>query len=1164
MYQNKNDRGELAVFDGRQAIVFLRALLWPGSTASLSWAKSMPCLPTIGNLNPAQGVLLMTIYRLVQRTTTVCAFVFLLLAGTAHAAEACEPVVGKLVTMEGQVEVQRGSTWSAVQLDAALCQGDLVRAGQHSRATVVLVNQAVLRIDQNTAIRLDNITGKKEERSALSLLRGAFQSFSRKPRGFEVSTPYLNGSIEGTEFVFRVRENESELTVFEGIVVASNDQGSVSVTGGESASAMKGQAPQSRTVVTPRDAAQWSLYYPPVLAAGGKDIAPGLQQAANDLSVGRVDEALPRVNQAIEQGIDSGLAYALRAVINLVQNQLEQALADANQAVNLSPDSAAAKIALSYAQQANFQLKAARDTLQQAVSQHPDNALALARLSELQLMEGDRAQAIATAEKAATLAPDLGRTQTTLGFAALAGFHNDAAKAAFERAVKLDPADSLPRLGLGLAKISAGNLADGRAEVELAVGLDSNSALLRAYLGKAYFEEKRTPLDAQQYSIAKELDPLDPTPYLYDGILKQTENDPVGALRDVEKSIELNGNRAVYRSRLLLDSDEAARNVSLARIHDDLGFQQLALVEGYNAVNTDPTNASAHRYLADSYSVLPRHEIARVSELLQSQLLNPLNLGPIQPRAAESNLLLISAGGPATASYNEFNSLFKRNQANAIVSGMGGEQQTGLGEAVVSGTSNNWSYSLGVSRFKTDGFRDNNDQSDTIGNAFIQTALSPATSLQFEYRHRRTENGDLNLLMDRSFSTALRGEKESDTYRGGLRHAFSPASTLLASVMYKTEDRSFHDERVFQTPVGPVIIPIEESRPDDKALGTELQYLYRSEKSNITAGVGYFDLDQSVTRTPSPTVGPTDVSAKHKNAYVYSNTRVVPDVTLTLGASWDSFDTEDASSDSRDQFNPKLGVTWQMRPGTTLRAAGFKVLTRSLISDQTLEPTQVAGFNQFYDDVASTEAKSYGLALDQKFSQRLFGGVQVARRDLTVPVTYTNATAFPPVTSVEHADWQEDSARAYLFMTPSDRLALSMEYQYQHLDQSFSAGTNPPPVGDVVAVNETKAHKVPLGIRFFLDSAWTFALKGTYVKEYYDSGSVCGLGAPVCSVTEQSSDFWLADATVSYRLPKRRGLVAFGATNLFDKQFAYQQVDTANTEFQPARMIFGRVTLFLP
>ena len=127
----------------------------------------------------------------------------------------------------------------------------------------------------------------------------------------------------------------------------------------------------------------------------------------------------------------------------------------------------------------------------------------------------------------------------------------------------------------------------------------------------------------------------------------------------MQQAIELNDNRAVYRSRLLLDADLAARSASLGRIYSDLGFQQLALVEGWKSVNTDPRNFSAHRFLADSYSVLPRHEIARVSELLQSQLLQPINITPIQPRLAESNLFLISAGGPGALSFNEFNPHFQ-------------------------------------------------------------------------------------------------------------------------------------------------------------------------------------------------------------------------------------------------------------------------------------------------------------------------------------------------------------------------------------------------------------------------------------------------------------------------------------------------------------------------
>jgi Tfp pilus assembly protein PilF len=1121
---------------------------------------------------------------------SVCLIFLYFLTPTSGAAAVCEPVVARIAAVEGRVEVQRttDAQWIGAKLNDDLCQGDTVRAGERSRAAIALINQAVLRVDQNSTVRLINIKGKPEERSLLSLLQGAVQSFSRKPREFEVSTPYLNGSIEGTEFVIRVAEDETILTVFEGTVRASNEQGAVVVASGQSVAAKADTLPQTRTIVRPRDAAQWALYYPPVLVLADSDAAPASLRKAQEsaaggdypaafaalgdvpederdarfhllrasllLSVGRVDEARKDIDGALTQDAGSGLGHALSAVIAVVSNDRDRALVEGRKAVELAPDSAAAYIALSYAQQASFDLPAARESLQTAVKRQPKDALAWARLSELHLMFGERSDAIAAAEKSLALTPGLGRAHTALGFAALADFRIAKATESFKKAIAADNADPLPHLGLGLARINRGQLEAGRGEIELAVGLDSNSALLRAYLGKAYFEERRADIDAQQFKIAKELDPNDPTAYLYNGIRLQTENQPVAALKEVNDSIERNNNRAVYRSRLLLDSDKAARNVSSARVYSDLGFQQLALVEGYKSVNTDPSDSSAHRFLADSYSVLPRHEIARVSELLQSQLLDPLNLAPIQPRAAESSLFLISAGGPATASANEFNSLFKRNQTNAVLSGTYGELGTGSGEAVVGGIYNNTSFSLGVSRFQTDGFRVNNDQTDNIGNAFIQTALSPDTSVQFEYRRRETESGDLNLFMDGSFSTALRSNEQSDTYRGGMRHSFAPNSILLASVMYKVDDSTKHDEPAPG-------FAVDEVRPDNKALGAELQWLYRSANYSITSGAGYFDLDQMVTQTTTTPFPPftntttSDISGKHTNAYVYSNARVVPDVTLTVGASWDLFDTKDAASESRDQINPKLGVTWQARPGTTLRAAGFRALKRSLVTDQTLEPTQVAGFNQFYDDVASSDAWRYGLAVDQKFSQRVFGGVELSRRDLSVPILYTDTSGgVPPFpTTVERADWREDGGRAYLFMTPNDRVALSMEYQYQRLDRPFSPATG------VESVSEIKAHKFPLGIRFFTNSGWTYALKGTFVHEDYDSGST-----PLPGVTKQSSDFWVVDATASYRLAKRRGFVAFGATNLFNEQFAFEQVDGLNPTMQPSRMIYGRLTLNLP
>ncbi len=524
----------------------------------------------------------MTVTRLI-RIVVSGVFISMVATGSAVAVETCKTVVGQLATAEGQVEVQRAGSpsWQAGIPGGDLCKGDTVRSGANSRGTIVLINQAVLRVDQNTAMRLDKITGVAAERSTFSLLKGAFQSFSRKPRSFEVSTPYLNGSIEGTEFVFRVKDDASELTVLEGIVVASNNQGSVKVSGGESALAQQGQAPQVSTVVRPRDAVQWSLFYPPVMieptraAADDAVVQTSLQNAAQLLSVGRIDEARASLNAALQQDPNAGLAYALSAIINVVQNQNDQALADANQAVALDPESAAAKIALSYAQQAVFDIHAARDTMLEAVQQQPEDALAWARLSELQLMLGDRRQARADAEKAVTLQPDLGRAHTTLGFAALADFRNDEARAAFQKAISDDSSDPLPHLGLGLAMISSGDLEQGTGQIELAVALDSNDSLYRSYLGKAYFEEKRrAPLDTRtiRHRQAARSAWTRP-PYLYDGIAKQTHKPASRGRRGPEsRSVELNDNRAVYRSRLLLDKDRAARGTSLARAYSDLGF----------------------------------------------------------------------------------------------------------------------------------------------------------------------------------------------------------------------------------------------------------------------------------------------------------------------------------------------------------------------------------------------------------------------------------------------------------------------------------------------------------------------------------------------------------------------------------------------------------------
>jgi outer membrane receptor protein involved in Fe transport len=58
-------------------------------------------------------------------------------------------------------------------------------------------------------------------------------------------------------------------------------------------------------------------------------------------------------------------------------------------------------------------------------------------------------------------------------------------------------------------------------------------------------------------------------------------------------------------------------------------------------------------------------------------------------------------------------------------------------------------------------------------------------------------------------------------------------------------------------------------------------------------------------------------------------------------------------------------------------------------------------------------------------------------------------------------------------------------------------------------------------------------------------------------------EFWTIDASISYRLPRRYGILTVGVKNLFDKSFKYQDIDFENRSplFQPKRRVYGKVTL---
>ncbi len=314
----------------------------------------------------------------------------------------CEQWVAKAVSVEGDVEAKRAGEplWMPVALNSTFCAGDTIRVLENSRAELSLVNQPILRLDQNSTITLG---GVKEERTFLvGLIQGAAHFFSRTPRSIAVNTAFVNAGVEGTEFFVRVGSDETFISVFEGSVLASNDAGYLRIGSGQSAAAKAGQAPVVRVVAKPRDAVRWALYYPPVLGVPPEKITASdsfdtgylAARASSRLAVGRVDEANSDIDRILRIDPNNSDAMALQSIIALVQNDKAKGLALAQKAVEADPESATAQVALSYAQQAEFDLEGARATLEKAVKQTPDNALAWARLAEIHMSFGCAGQSL--------------------------------------------------------------------------------------------------------------------------------------------------------------------------------------------------------------------------------------------------------------------------------------------------------------------------------------------------------------------------------------------------------------------------------------------------------------------------------------------------------------------------------------------------------------------------------------------------------------------------------------------------------------------------------------------------------------------------------------------------------------------------------------------------
>ena len=226
-------------------------------------------------------------------------------------------------------------------------------------------------------------------------------------------------------------------------------------------------------------------------------------------------------------------------------------------------------------------------------------------------------------------------------------------------------------------------------------------------------------------------------------------------------------------------------------------------------------------------------------------------------------------------------------------------------------------------------------------------ACRPRTSFLTDFRYEDQDVGEPTILFDPdNFPPERRSDAQNTSLRVGARHSFAPNSTSLLTYLYNDLD-------------------VEDKIPEandqlldgnEKLNSIEYRHAYTHDWFNADAGLGYVggNLKQDVFLGDMQVLrdrGDTNLF----NSYLYSEFKLPYDLSITAGV---SFDVLDNPILEKNQINPKIGAIWQIFENTFIRAAAFRAFPRPTAARQTIEPTSVAGFNQFYDDIVGTRFKT--------------------------------------------------------------------------------------------------------------------------------------------------------------------------------------------------------------
>ncbi len=1077
----------------------------------------------------------------------------------SNSAKRCETFAATLVSIEGKVtwQASANSAWQDAKLNDQFCYGETIKVFS-KRAALRLSNETLVRLNANTTIKLV----PSGQSFWVELVEGATHFLSRTPKKFDVKIkePFVNASIDGTEFAIRSVDGETKINVFEGKVTTQSSDDQAVLLASDEARLDQGSTQFNRASnIQLADAVSWTLNYPPILVTD-LDANPQVEQK---LKRGQYSEALDLINaqtsltqnekslaaalslyvgdinqakRFLSANVDTALNQSLIALVDLIEGRKTEAEKKLAVLEQRFANDAAILLTRSYIEQANFNLTQAYQSAIAAAQASQNEGLVWARVGELALQIDKVKKAEQALEKAISFSPQSSRVISLSGFIFLKEGKIKDAQVAFKRASEINSSDPLAKFAYSLTLIQQGKLTEGREGIELAALLAPNESIYRSYMGKAYFDEYRFDLAEEQFKLARQFDPLDPTPDFYEAVQLQTQNRATEALDKVKESIAKNDNRAVYRSRMMLDSDEAARAASLADIYLDLGFTEQAVVEAGNSLAQTPNEYSAHRLMALALIENRRADSARANEILRAQLTQPATANPIRSILSERNLLVVDGTGPSQFGINEYNPLFNRNKHSVEVGGLIGGQGISSGDLYVAGKHNDFSYLAERYEYAIDGFRENDDLWYDISSVYLQYAPNQNLSFFTEAKERVEGRGDLTFkLLDDETPNNQRIDKETTSGRIGLR--YSPNSNLefLATSEY-IEDEGATESRIVivQNPIFTATLNTD-IESDDKAVSSSIAANVFLEKVKVLTGANSASLERIRSRTTQtvgfpgpprqPNITPSSTDIKLDEFYLYALTEITENIGLTVGGKYVDVRDDIAADETFNTPLAKAALNFNFPPYANLTLAHYENFNVPNEIERSLEPTHLYSVLQQFDDQYGSKSKNNAI----KFSSSLKGiNAILGFTDREIEILATQEDA-------RELDLEEQQAVANVNMTIKN-FSLSLTYQYESFEFDKIIRTDP-------TILKTK--QIPLEVQYHGANWPLLKLSYSLVNQeaYFDIGE-----DEVSERIKQDTDFGVLDASARLiKIDKRNNNIEIGIDlrNLTDRKFLFN-----NTQFQ--------------